>query len=185
MMTRRTFAATSFLVPATTIANGFQATRRVARYAHTVPFPAGKVFPLLCPVREYDWIDGWQCEVVYTESGTAENNCIFVTEFPDSGRQVWNVSRYEPDMRIEFVMIGADLASRLNIQLTESGGETTLRWERIFTGLTPEGNRLAALHDEEWMQTLGDRLHDMMGHYLSTGRMLTSGQGVGAGPGSR
>jgi hypothetical protein len=189
MMTRRAFATTSLLAPATSAAGPsgreFQAVRTVGRYSHTVPFSAAKVFPLLCPVREYDWIDGWRCEVLFAESGKAENNCIFVTNFADSGRQVWNVSRYEPNRRIEFVMIGASLASRLNIELNESAGETTLQWERIFTGLTPEGNRLAALHDQEWTRTLGDRLHNMMLYYLMTGRMLATANGVGAGPGSR
>ena len=34
--------------------------------------PPDRVFPLLCPVREYDWIDGWECRMVYAETGVAE-----------------------------------------------------------------------------------------------------------------
>ena len=38
-----------------------------------------KVFPLLCPVREAEWIDGWNPIVVLTQSGYAEQDCVFVT----------------------------------------------------------------------------------------------------------
>jgi hypothetical protein len=49
-----------------------------------------KVFPLLCPVREYEWIEPWQCRVRYSESGVAENNCIFETDFfHNGGREIW------------------------------------------------------------------------------------------------
>ena len=36
-----------------------------------------QVFPLLCPTREYDWIETWQCELIYSDSGFAEPGCIF------------------------------------------------------------------------------------------------------------
>jgi hypothetical protein len=37
------------------------------------------VFPLLCPVREADWIDGWSPPLVVTNSGVAEPDCVFTT----------------------------------------------------------------------------------------------------------
>jgi len=42
---------------------------------------AKTVFPLLCPVKEDDWIDGWAdvCTIVYTDSGIAEEACVFET----------------------------------------------------------------------------------------------------------
>src|SRR5208283_1284485 len=50
-----------------------------------------KVFPLLCPVREYEWFNDWKCTMVYSESGVAENNCVFYTKmgFPLFKRQVF------------------------------------------------------------------------------------------------
>jgi len=32
-----------------------------------------KLFPLFCPAREADWIPGWDCQLIYTESGYAED----------------------------------------------------------------------------------------------------------------
>ena len=76
---------------------------RVSRaYTMTVEADAQTVFPLLCPVREYDWIEEWRCSMVYSESGVAEVGCVFLTELPGRGVETWIVSRYEPSRAIEF-----------------------------------------------------------------------------------
>ena len=54
---------------------------RVTRtYTQQLVAEPSKVFPLLCPVREADWVDGWDPLVVLTQSGVAEPECVFVTE---------------------------------------------------------------------------------------------------------
>lgn len=45
--------------------------KQFSRSQHVHASPEA-IFPLLCPVREYDWIPGWDCRLVYTESGLAE-----------------------------------------------------------------------------------------------------------------
>ncbi len=152
--------------------NNFPAKRVTRTFVHTVDAPAADVFPLLCPVVEYKWLDGWHCELIYSASGVAEKDCIFITGFPDSGRQVWTVSRYERPRQIEFITAGPDLATRLDIRLAEDSGRTTLTWTRLFTGLNAPGNDLVDLHDEEWNYQLGTRLHQAITHYLKTGEML-------------
>ena len=42
------------------------------------------VFPLLCPIREYAWIEPWRCTLIYSESGYAEQDCVFQTDFPQA-----------------------------------------------------------------------------------------------------
>ena len=27
--------------------------------------PKHEIFPLLCPVREFEWVPGWQCEIIF------------------------------------------------------------------------------------------------------------------------
>jgi hypothetical protein len=57
------------------------ASRRVAHeYTQTNPAAPERVFPLLCPVREADWIPGWRYKLIYSESGVAELGCVFTTE---------------------------------------------------------------------------------------------------------
>jgi len=45
---------------------------------HLVAEPS-RVFPLLCPVREADWLEGWDPLLIVSESGIAEPDCVFVT----------------------------------------------------------------------------------------------------------
>src|SRR6266540_2991762 len=67
-------------------------------YEREIILPSTKdiVFPLLCPVREYEWFNGWKCTMVYSESGVAENNNVFYTNtgFPLFKRQVFQVINY-------------------------------------------------------------------------------------------
>ena len=38
-----------------------------------------EVFPLLCPVRERDWLDGWEFRMIHSSSGLIEKDCVFAT----------------------------------------------------------------------------------------------------------
>src|SRR6185312_15911284 len=54
--------------------------KRVSRtYTQQLIGSPASVFPLLCPVREADWIQGWDPLLVVSESGVAEPDCAFVT----------------------------------------------------------------------------------------------------------
>lgn len=137
-----------------------------------------QVFPLLCPVREYEWIDGWQCEVVYTQSGFAELDCIFKTNFPADGPEdTWVVCRYEAPQAIEFVRVNALRAMRFSIRLEDvkTVGEKPIsrwRWQQTITGLNEEGVALAAaMTDEAYSAKIVD-VERKLNHFLETGTML-------------
>lgn len=84
----------------------------------TVKAPLEKVFPLLCPVREYEWIPGWDCELLHSQSGVAEEDCVFRTDRTDTGPMTWVVSRYQPPDRIEFTCFAdSGVVMRLKIKL--------------------------------------------------------------------
>ena len=68
----------------------------------TVPAPPDRVFPLLCPVLEYRWIPTWRCDLLHSDSGVAEEDCVFRTDFPGAGPMTWVVNCYQPPKRIEF-----------------------------------------------------------------------------------
>ena len=153
----------------------FVARRVVKHYLHRVGAGPETVFPLLCPVREYEWIKGWKCSMVYSESGVAENNCIFTTDFPDRGQGTWVVTRYEPEaFRVEYTIFHSDrFMEKIDLSLVENGdGTTSVHWTRTFTGLSPEGNEFiehySADHLDERMEGLGKSLD----HFCKTGEML-------------
>ena len=64
--------------------NSSFAPRFMNHYHHTVDAPPVKVFPLLCPKREYDWTEGWGCHIVYSQLGVPEKYCVFVKDFPEA-----------------------------------------------------------------------------------------------------
>ena len=132
------------------------------------------VFPLLCPVREFDWIPVWDCEIVYTESGLAEEGCVFQTDLAGDGiKDTWVVSRYEPAERISFVRVNELRAIRYDIRLEGDGeGSTTLYWEQEITALTDEGDRHVAGQREEDFERMVREEERMLAHYLATGEAL-------------
>lgn len=76
-------------------------------YANDVAAPADRLFPLLCPVREYEWIEGWTCRLVHTASGLVEPGCVFVTERPGGeGTTTWVTTTHDPAARrVAFVRV--------------------------------------------------------------------------------
>ena len=97
--------------------------KRISRsYTMTVDASGATLFPLLCPVREYDWIDGWECTMVYSESGVAEMGCVFLTELPGRGVETCMVSRYQPPREIEFCRTaGESRVCHLRVALDDHG----------------------------------------------------------------
>ncbi len=148
--------------------SGFRGKRAKTDYTHEVDAPPEKVFPLLCPVREYEWVEGWSCQMVFSESGVAEENCIFQRGGAPHGLSTWCVTRYEPPARIEFVVVSADMVTRLVITLERTGRGTRLHWMHLFTGLTDHGNAHIGDRTVEHDRALGEQLN----YFLKTGKML-------------
>lgn len=151
----------------------FTANRIKSSFVQQFQVPPGKVFPLLCPVREYEWIEPWQCEMLHSDSGIAEKNCIFRTRFPgETSDDVWVISRYQPNTGIEFVRVNAMRTMCLSITLTDNGDGTTRAVnEQLLVGLTEEGNRsLDSLAKSfSFEMRMGEA---MLNHYLTTGKRL-------------
>ncbi|HTT56870.1 MAG TPA: SRPBCC family protein [Opitutaceae bacterium] len=142
-------------------------------FRFTVPAAPGRVFPFLCPVREYQWIPGWRCELLHSASGVAEEDCVFRTDFPDPGPMTWVVSRYEPPARIEFACFVPDtLVHRLKIALTAVDGGTRLDWTNRWLAVGPKGDAWIANQPPEAHAKKMDNLQRLLTHYLATGKML-------------
>jgi hypothetical protein len=150
--------------------------RRVARtYTWEIPSAPDKVFPLLCPVRETEWIPGWSCEMIYSESGVAEKGCIFKTSFPGDGEELWVISRHEPDSghfeAVRFIE-GSKLVTVEVSLSTADGRSTSLVWVQTVTGLDDSGNRYLEAFPEQASRTHMDALGKLLAHYCETGKML-------------
>ena len=66
--------------------------QRITRtYRQTINAPPEKVFPLLCPVREAEWLDGWCYNMTYSASGLVEKGAVFSTPAEGEADTVWIV----------------------------------------------------------------------------------------------
>jgi hypothetical protein len=150
--------------------------RRQRRFKMNFASAPEQVFPLLCPTREYDWIETWQCEMIYSGSGFAEPDCIFKTSFPADGPEdTWVVSRYEKPVLIEFVRVNPLRVIRYTITLSraENGG-TEADWAQVITGIREEGHQFVRDLDDEDFNARMAMVEKMLEHYLMTGAMLTT-----------
>ena len=130
-----------------------------------------EVFPLLCPVREREWLEGWQCEVIHTVSGLAEEGCIFSTTDPESGaRDIWLISRHQPPREIEFIRFDGRRVIRYSICLKNNGeGGTVAQWRQAVTAT--DGGTLTGLSQESFAAMVAVD-EAALNHFLQTGEML-------------
>ena len=152
---------------------------RVTRtYTQRLFAEPARVFPLLCPVREADWADGWDPLWVASETGVAEDGCVFVT--PDTPHDaVWMVTRYDPGTGfVEMVMVVPEVtASRLSISLAPSPAGTDARVTYTHTSLGPEGDAFVAAFTQEYYEAFMREWEAQLNHYLTTGEMLRASDG--------
>jgi hypothetical protein len=149
----------------------FKSERKVQRFSVTLETTPEELFPLLCPAREADWIPGWDCELIYTDSGYVEENCIFKTDESNPfGDGLWVFAGFEPNSYVEFVRVQKDLVTSARIMVFDNGdGTVTATWHMISTGLTERGNKeVDKLSDD----THSGPVTKMLGHYLETGKTI-------------
>ncbi len=152
--------------------------RIVRTHTQRIEAPPDEVFPLICPVREADWLDGWAdtYELLYSESGLAEKNCVFRTFERDAPETIWTISEHDPERQlVEFVRVTAGLAaSTLRVGISDSGdGASTVEVTYTVTPISEEGAAYAGARydpdrlrdDVRWWET-------SLNHYFRTGERL-------------
>ncbi|MDT8901555.1 hypothetical protein [Anaeroselena agilis] len=152
----------------------FQGKRITLRHTMNIAAAPAAVFPLLCPVREYDWIEDWSCEMICSQSGVAELDCAFKTGFPDEGEAYWVMSRNNPPAEAEYIrFVPGLMIVRLHLTLRPAGHDGCfIDVAHTFTGLSDKGNaaiteKIPAKHAQDI-----SRLEQRLDHYVRTGSML-------------
>jgi hypothetical protein len=155
----------------------FKAKRCFLSAQQQLNFTPERIFPLLCPTREFDWIEGWDCELIRTESGFAELDCIFTTHFAGDEKEIWVVDRYEPNKLIQFIRSSESRVIRYSIKLSsKDNGSTTLLWQQVVTALNEKGNRYVENCSNKEFGKKINNLEKLLRHYLETGEMLKTGK---------
>jgi hypothetical protein len=144
---------------------------RVRRtYTQTLDAAPEAVFSLLCPVREVEWVKGWDPLLVVTESGLVEEGCVFV--MPDQPADaVWVVTRWDPEEHeVEFVKVTPGLAvGRIHIALESAGAgaqSTAAAVSYEYTALSEAGEefvgRFTEAHYEAFMKEWESELNQFL-----------------------
>jgi len=108
-------------------------------YSRRLAATADAIFPLLCPTRELDWIPGWDCDMLHTETGYAEAGVVFRT-LDQGGDRIWYCDTYQPDFRIGYLSFLPDQLTRLIITLEEADGGTDVTFTYTRMALNEAGN---------------------------------------------
>jgi len=153
----------------------FQSKRVTHEYTQTNSASPENVFPLLCPVREADWVPGWQYRLIYSQSGVAEAGCVFITPNEDGSETIWLVTEYDPAaFKIAFAWVNpGSVAAQISIRLEpKSSNETTAYICYAYTGLSERGNREVGRYDTAWFARKMQSWEAAINHYLRTGRKI-------------
>ncbi len=146
----------------------------------TVQAPVDEVFPLACPVEEYKWIDGWQCNLVYSESGKVEKGCIFTESMSapflgyTKGSTTWFTALYDRNHhRVHFILITPISVAQYEIHMEAASADTTrAKLDLTVTGTTQQGNAFVEADAKDKTQAMLAGLARMLKHYCESGEML-------------
>lgn len=154
----------------------FQGKRAIREFVQTDNAAPEKVFPLLCPVREAEWVPGWEYRLIHSTSGFAELGCVFTTPNDDGSATTWMTIEYEPARRVGFVWVWPKMvAARLRFELEPASGKTHLHARYEYTGLSEKGNAEVERYTGEWFAGKMKKFEAALNHYLTTGKMIAAG----------
>ncbi len=153
----------------------FKGIKKTLSYTQTNNGSIEDVFPLLCPVREADWLEGWSYNMIHSSTGLIEKDCVFTTPHHGEYSTVWQVTQYNKvNHMIEFLRVTPfENVVKINIRLTPIGTDKTQAIiDYQYTALNEEQNQFieTELHDSfnesmKWWEKA-------INHYLATGKML-------------
>ncbi len=153
----------------------FKAKRVTRQYTQNINAPADKVHELICPVREAEWLDGWDYEMIFSQSGLVEEGCVFISHQADEPDTIWLIIRRDDENRLtEFARITPGIkTARLVVSATDNGTEQSrVNISYTFTALSEDGNYFIDNFTEENFVQDMKFWEAAMNHYLKTGKAL-------------
>jgi hypothetical protein len=157
----------------------FEAKKVQRSHTIKVPAPPERVFPLLCPVREEEWIPGWESEtyeLIFSKSGFNEEGCIFKTNFRVPAESVWTCLKFDREnYETEFLVhiIGLEMR-KFTISLIQNDDKSTnALFSMSATALSEKGNKYVEnLTEEEYVKFISG-FEMMLNHYFQHGTKMS------------
>lgn len=156
----------------------FKAKRVTRTYRQTINATPEKVFPLLCPVREAEWLDGWHYNMIYSESGFAEEGAVFSTPFEGEEDTVWIITKHDSKgHEVDFARFTHNYRTCLLRIAVKIKDETTsyVNISYTYTGIKSHGNDFIDNLTEEIFLKAVIFWEKSMNYFLKTGKKLKKG----------
>jgi len=84
----------------------FQAKRVPRSYRQTINATPDQVFPLICPVREVEWLEDWDYRMIYSKTNLAEEGAVFSTSYEGEEDTIWIITTHDSTTHeVEFVCV--------------------------------------------------------------------------------
>jgi hypothetical protein len=142
-----------------------------------------EVFPLLCPVREAEWVKDWRPRLVLSDSGIAEPDCVFITPgIPEDA--LWLMTVHDPEaFCLEIIkIIPGVVVGKISIALAPEGTDRcTSEITYAYTALSGHGDRALEEFTEAHFRVFMETWENELNHFLSTGAMLEAPDPGGTG----
>ena len=147
--------------------------KRIKHHVMQIAASPAVVFPLVCPVREADWIDGWSCEMLHSESGLAELGCVFKTNRAPENEAFWIMTRCDSPREAEYVrFVTGKMFVVLRFQLAATEYGTAMEVTYSFTGVTEAGNAFVETVVPQYIELALNHLEASLNHFVKTGQKL-------------
>jgi len=149
-------------------------TRVSRNYTQSLCRPPDDVFPLLCPVREVEWVNGWHPKLVVTESGFAEPGCIFVTAgMPEDA--IWIMTEFDIERKQLAILkiIPGVVVGEITVRLRADRDDGTLAdITYTYTALSDYGTQMLDGFTEAHFVSFMETWENELNHFLTTGTKL-------------
>ena len=158
-----------------TINPSFRANHVTRSYEQTINADPSSVFELLCPVKEAEWLDGWDYTLLHSESGLAEEGCVFLSRQAGEKDTIWMITKRDVQNReIEFVRATPESRiARLTICVAEKKKQISkVKITYVITALCEDGNRFLEAFTQENFEAGMKFWEASMNYYLETGKKL-------------
>jgi hypothetical protein len=146
-------------------------TRLVRTFRQTLRASHEQVFPLLCPVREKEWLPGWEARMIHSASGLAEPGAVFSTRH-GGAEIVWFIAEHRPSYRVRFVRWHpGEMVVDCELDLSSPVPNTTwLDVRYTYTAVASAGRtRIEGMTPQQWLAQM-NHWESHLNDYLATRR---------------
>jgi len=155
--------------------SSFVPERKIFSYTQVINASPETIFPLLCPVRETEWLQDWEYRMIYSLSGLAEPGAVFSTSHHEEEDTIWVVTKHDKDSAtVEFTRFTPfNRTCVLEIKVSARDSESSyVNISYTYTGLSSEGNKFIAHYDKKDFDANMKFWEDSMNYFIKTGNKL-------------